>query len=46
MVIAQHPETMVSRVLVDSYWASVRSVVFPPEERDVVWLVDPYHCVW
>ncbi|CAM9423268.1 unnamed protein product, partial [Ectocarpus sp. 12 AP-2014] len=46
VVIAQHPETMVSRVLVDSYWASVRSVVFPPEERDVVWLVDPYHCVW
>ncbi|CAM9672191.1 unnamed protein product, partial [Ectocarpus sp. 6 AP-2014] len=46
VVIAQHPETMVSRVLVDSYWASVRSVVFPSEERDVAWLVDPYHCVW
>lgn len=46
VLAAQHPESFTLRAGMDTYWASVRSVVSPPESFKALWLVDPYRCVW
>lgn len=46
VLLAQHPEAGFARAGMDTYWASVRSVVSPPESLQVLWLVDPRRCAW
>ncbi|CAM9753558.1 unnamed protein product [Scytosiphon promiscuus] len=44
--IAQHPKVALSHAGMNTYWASVRSVVSPPEKLLALWLVDPRRCFW
>ena len=46
VVAARHPQAAYFRAAMYTYWASLRSVVSPPELLRPVWLVDPYRCRW
>lgn len=46
ILAAKHPELYGFYAEMDTYWASLRSVVHPPEMLLVLWLVDPYRCEW
>ncbi|CAM9672059.1 unnamed protein product [Ectocarpus sp. 6 AP-2014] len=43
---AQQHKVVLAQAEMDTYWASVRSVVSPPEKLQALWLVDPRRCVW
>lgn len=46
VIAARHPEAKYAMVEMETHWTSVRSVVFPPEKLDALWLVDPHRCKW
>ncbi|CAM9226878.1 unnamed protein product, partial [Pylaiella littoralis] len=46
VLVAQHPTAAFLSAGMDTYWASVRSVVYPPERLHALWLVDHHRCVW
>lgn len=27
-----------------TYWKTLRSIIYPPEELNILWLVSPWHC--
>ncbi|CAB1101889.1 unnamed protein product [Ectocarpus sp. CCAP 1310/34] len=46
VLAAQQYKVAFAQAEMDTYWASVRSVVSPPEKLQALWLVDPRRCVW
>lgn len=46
VIVARHPNAMIARAEIDTYWASLRSAAFPSEMLNAVWLVDPRRCIW
>ena len=46
VLVARHPEAVYASAEMNTFWASVRSVVSPPESLRVLWLVDPRRCWW
>lgn len=46
VLAAQQHKVAFAEAEMDTYWASVRSVVSPPEKLQALWLVDPRRCVW
>ena len=46
VLAAKNPELFGYWAEMDTYWASLRSVIHPPEKRLQLWLIDPYRCAW
>ncbi|CAM9370803.1 unnamed protein product, partial [Choristocarpus tenellus] len=46
ILASKYPSTPYIQATMSTYWASIRTIVTPPEPLRILWLMDPHRCKW